>query len=84
MRDGGRLAALLRRQIPDLADEGVSIHVRHPDVAHDDVRVELRKFFERSSGRMARVHFSAVLSKDAAHDIEGVFFVVDDQDAKAV
>src|SRR5437867_13270418 len=51
---GRDLAPALGSERADLADEGVAVLARHPDVAHEDVRLlplqRLYRFSDRSEG----------------------------------
>ena len=70
---------MILRKGPDAADEIVTGVVRHSDVRHEHVRLNLGHQLTRLRTRFCRDHLRAVLCKYRTNEFASIGFVVDKQ-----
>src|SRR5712692_2584248 len=83
-RDGRHLSIARRAELPQVADEAITVLARHRDVADDQLRVELRHRASRLLRRRDRADLRPRLPQHLLRRLAGRWIVVDDEDAQSV
>ena len=77
--DGGNRPAVLGAQSPHLLHQVVAVHIRQPDVAHEDVSLASSQFGERFGGATDSRNVCSGGGQETLEKLTCVWLILDDQ-----